>query len=64
MSAVVDSDSLLIELIRQEEFLKGQLLIVQRIKKYVMEHAKTTPMSNVDIGDELDSLLRCSESLD
>lgn len=35
----IESDPLLIELMRQEEFLRGQLLIVQRVKKYVMENA-------------------------
>lgn len=64
MSSTVESDPLLIELMRQEEFLKGQLVIIQRVKKYVLEHSKSPPMSNGDITDELDALLHCAENLD
>ena len=61
--STVESDPLLIELIRQEEYLKGQLVIVQRVKKYVIEHSKP-PVSNGNLGDELDALLLCTENLD
>lgn len=62
MSAVVESDGLLIELIRQEEFLRGQLVIVERLKKYILEHSKA-PCSVPGLGDELDEILRCTENL-
>lgn len=69
--ASIPVDPLLIELIRTEDRLRGELFTIQRVKKYVLDTAKQQQVDlDLDFvnirraAKDLDELLHCSETLE